>query len=122
MDEVTFNSYVLEALDELPEEFKQQLHNVEFLVEDEPDSDQRMQLKLRNTDSLYGLYTGVPQTIPGEERATMPDRITLFRLPIVHSHETEAGVKQQIKDTLYHEIGHYFGIDEAKLRKLQRDQ
>lgn len=120
MDEATFQAYVMEALDELPEEFKNQLHNVEFIVEDEPNPKQRMELKLRRNDSLYGLYSGVPQTVPGEDRAMMPDRITLFRLPIIHSHETEEGIRQQIRDTLYHEIGHYFGIGEEKLRKLQR--
>jgi predicted Zn-dependent protease with MMP-like domain len=57
--------------------------------------------------------------VPGEDRATLPDRIYLFRLPIIESCASEEAVREQVRDTLYHEIGHYFGIDEARLRRLQ---
>lgn len=120
MDEARFRQYVSEVLEELPDEFKQKLKNVEFIIEEEPNDLQRQELHLRKYDSLYGLYTGVPQTVPGEDRATMPDRITLFRLPIIHSHDSEEGIKQQIKNTVHHEIGHYFGIDETTLRSIQK--
>lgn len=118
MDEHTFQKHILDALEELPDHFRDQLTNVEILVQDEPNAEQRQELHLRKYDSLYGLFTGVPQTTPGEDRATVPDRITLFRLPIIQSHETEEGIIQQIKNTLYHEIGHYFGIDEKRLHEL----
>lgn len=119
IDEATFRSFVDEAFLELPEQFKKDLKNVEILVVDEPDDDQVRTLRLRKYDRLFGLYTGVPQTVPGEDRATLPDRIFLFRLPITRSFDTEEDVRQQVKDTLYHEIGHYFGIDEVRLRKIQ---
>ena len=119
MSEETFRRHVDEAFAALPEEFQQKLTNVEIMVVDEPDDEQVRTLRLRRYDRLYGLYSGVPQTVPGEERATMPDRIYLFRLPIISSHDTEEAIIQQIRDTLYHEIGHYFGIDEKRLRQLQ---
>jgi predicted Zn-dependent protease with MMP-like domain len=119
MDEMTFRAHVNEAFDSLPDEFKSQLKNVEITVEDEPSEEQRNVLKLRRHSLLYGLYSGVPQIVPGEERANLPDRITIFRIPILIANQTEEDIIQQIRDTLYHEIGHYFGLDEAKLRKLQ---
>jgi predicted Zn-dependent protease with MMP-like domain len=120
MDEATFRLHVNKAFDAIPLEFKKDLKNVEITIEDEPSDDQRSVLKLRRNSLLFGLFSGVPQTVPGEERATLPDRITIFRLPILAAYHTEEDIIKQIKSTLYHEIGHYFGIDEARLRKLQR--
>ena len=120
MDEAQFRQAVDEALAELPGEFKRQLRNVEILVEDEPSEEQRVTLNLRSHNRLFGLYTGVPQTVPGEEKAVFPDRITLFRLAIIEAYDTEEGIKEQIRETLYHEIGHFFGIDEPRLRQLRR--
>ena len=120
MDQTQFRLAVDQALEELPEEFKSQLKNVEITIEDEPTEEQRTSLNLRSHNRLFGLYTGVPQTVPGEEKAVLPDRITLFRLAIVEAYDTEEGIKEQIRETLYHEIGHFFGIDEARLRQLRR--
>jgi predicted Zn-dependent protease with MMP-like domain len=120
ISEEMFREFVNEAYEELPDQFKKDLKNVEIIVQDMPDQEQTETLRLRRYDRLFGLYTGVPQTVPGEDRATLPDRVYLFRLPIIRSFDTEDEVRQQVKDTLYHEIGHYFGIEEAKLRKLQR--
>src|SRR5688572_24742554 len=119
MDEVTFRKHLEDVLNDLPKEFQEKLENVEILVADEPDAEQREELHLRKYDRLFGLFTGVPQTVAGEDRATLPDRITLFRLPIIESYDTEEAIIRQIRDTLHHEIGHYFGIEEDKLRKLQ---
>ncbi len=119
MDEQTFRTHVMQALDDLPEQFKKDLKNVEITIEDEPNEEQVRTLRLRKYDRLYGLYSGVPQTVPGEEHATMPDKITIFRLPILESHETEDEIVRQIRDTLYHEIGHYFGMSESRLRQIQ---
>lgn len=120
MDEAQFRLAVDEALAQLPKEFQSQLKNVEILIEDEPTEEQRSSVQLRSHNRLFGLYTGVPQTIPGEEKALLPDRITLFRLAIVEAYDTEEGIKEQIRETLYHEIGHFFGIDEKRLRELRR--
>ena len=121
MDEMVFRHHVDKALDDLPDEFKSQLKNLEIMVVDEPNEDQVQTLRLRKYDRLFGLYTGIPQIEAGEEFAPLPDRIYLFRLPIIEAYETEEEIIQQIRDTLYHEIGHFFGIEEGRLRKLMRD-
>ncbi len=87
------------------------------MVEDLPTEEQRIKLRLSKFASLYGLYEGVPQNIPGEEKAVLPDKITIFRLPILNRHETEEAVIEQIRSTLLHEIGHYFGMSEEQLKK-----
>lgn len=120
MDEAQFRSVVDEALAELPEEFTTQFKNVGIIIEDEPSEEQRRILRLRKHDRLLGMYSGVPQTVPGEEKAFLPDRIFLFRLPIIEASETVEEMKEQIKDTLYHEVGHYFGMSEKRLRELGR--
>jgi len=120
MDEAQFRLAVDEALAELPEEFKSQLKNVEITIEDEPTDEQRETLNLRSHNRLFGLYTGIPQTVPGEDKAVLPDRIVLFRRAITEAYDTPEGIKEQIKETLYHEIGHFFGLDESRLRQLRR--
>lgn len=107
------------TLETLPTEFKNNLKNVEIVVEDAPSDEQRMKLRLSPYSSLYGLFEGVPQNIPGEDKAFLPDKITIFRLPILERYGSEEDVNEQIKSTLYHEIGHYFGMSEDQLKKFK---
>lgn len=99
---------VADALDAVPEEFAQRLENVAFMVEEDSDSGR-----------LLGLYTGIPLTRRGDHySAVLPDRITLFRSAICRSCRTEDEVREQVSATVLHEIGHYFGMSDARLREL----
>lgn len=120
MNEGRFKEHVTEILDTLPKEILGKIGNVEIIVEDEPTPEQLKKLKLSPHVNLYGLYEGVPQDKPGEDRAFFPDKITLFRLPILSSGVTEEEIKEQIRDTLFHEIGHYFGMTEEELRRIPK--
>ena len=111
MFEVTeerFEELVSEALDSLPPEFASRIDNVGFTVED------------GTRDSpLLGLYEGIPLTKRTVAYAGVaPDRITVFRLPILARSSSEAEVREQVRRTVLHEVGHYFGIGDQRLREL----
>jgi predicted Zn-dependent protease with MMP-like domain len=104
------------ALEALPEEYADRLENVDFVVARAPSRRERARLGLRG-GSLYGLYEGIPLTRrdTSYDRA-MPDRITVYWGPLVRDFPDEASLAEQVRKTVYHEIGHYFGLDEEDLR------
>lgn len=104
-----FEELVADALDEIPEALGRMMDNVWVTVEDLP------------TDAgLLGLYNGVPLTErdSGYAGMVMPDRITLYRIPICAMCRTEAQVVEVVKDTVIHEVAHHFGIDDDRLDEL----
>jgi len=111
---------VVEAIDNLPLEFRNKLENVDVVVEDWPTSGQLKKVRLSHRSQLLGLYEGVPQTNRGRGYGLVPpDKISIFRKPIegqCHSNE-EIGAK--ITEVVCHEIAHHFGIDEKTLRSIE---
>jgi predicted Zn-dependent protease with MMP-like domain len=108
--EARFQELVADALDSLPEELGQLMDNVWVTVEDD------------SPEGLLGLYDGVPLT----ERDSyggmvLPDRITIFRLPICEECETDEDVVEMVRDTVIHEVAHHFGIDDDRLEELGWD-
>lgn len=109
-----FEQLAAEALDELPGWVHERLENVEVVVEDEPPPGQ----------SLLGLYEGIPLTRRGEHYTwALPDRITLYQGPIEQAARMagERALKRVIADTVIHEVAHFFGITDERLRELGRD-
>ena len=94
------------ALAALPEEFRSRLENVAVLIEDEPSEDM--------PDTL-GLYEGVPLTERSLDSITLPDRITLFKGPIERAGRTEEEIEAEVRLTVLHEVGHFFGLEEAQM-------
>ena len=114
-----FEKIVEEALNELPEELSQKIENIDILVEDRPTPEIQKQMKV-SKDGLLGLYSGVPfnHRSPTSYANVLPDRIYLFKKnleAICHSSEE---LKEQIQRTILHEIGHYFGLSDKRLREL----
>ncbi|GAA1915338.1 metallopeptidase family protein [Nocardioides lentus] len=110
MDREPFELLVTAALDEIPVELTSQLDNVVVLVEDEPPADE---------PGLLGLYDGVALT----ERdtaygAVLPDRIFVYRRPLLEMCADEAELVEQVRITVVHEIAHHFGIDDDRLHEL----
>jgi predicted Zn-dependent protease with MMP-like domain len=104
-----------DALDELPPEYAEQIANVEFIVKRAPTRQERQRLRLRG--HLYGLYEGVPLTRRDSSYdKVMPDRITLYWGTLVRDFPRQEELAEQVRKTVYHEIGHYFGLEEADLR------
>jgi predicted Zn-dependent protease with MMP-like domain len=111
-----FRELVAEALDRFPNEFAQYLDNVEVVVEDLPSPEVQCQFQRSPHQLLLGLYHGVPLTDRSVLSMHMPDIIYLYRRNIEAVCRSEAEVRKQIRDTVLHEIGHHFGMDEDQLR------
>ena len=113
MNRKDFETVVGRALEELPEEFKNGLDNIEIVIEDLPKNSKASKIL------LVWLYQGVPLEKRGHYYAgALPDKITLFQRNIEAICKNEAEMIDQIKRTLLHEIGHYFGMTDKKLRGL----
>jgi predicted Zn-dependent protease with MMP-like domain len=108
------------VLDELPEEFRDQLHNVEIVVQKRPSKHQLAEMDLDSHEEvLYGLYEGVP--LPDRsalDPPILPDKITLFSEPLLTDFPDADELREQIRLTVIHEIGHYFGLDDDEIEKL----
>lgn len=104
-----FEDLVAEALDGLPEGLGERMDNVAVFVEDRP-----------RQRGLLGLYHGVPLTERdgGYAGMVMPDRITIYREPILELCGSEAEVVHQVRVTVVHEVAHHFGIDDDRLHEL----
>jgi predicted Zn-dependent protease with MMP-like domain len=108
VDPDKFEEMVATAVDGLPEEFGKLMRNVAVTVENGP-----------GPRGLLGLYQGVPITRRTTQYAgVLPDRITIYRLAICAICDTEDEVRDQVRRTVIHEVGHYFGISDERLREL----
>jgi predicted Zn-dependent protease with MMP-like domain len=108
-----FEALVAKALDELPEEFARLLDNVTVAVEEEPSAEDLAALDLDpEVDELFGLYQGIPLSQRDLFYGGLPDRVTLYRGPILRACATRREVLREVRDTVVHELGHHFGLDE----------
>ena len=103
-----FDDRVARAVASLPPELREALQNIEISVEDEHPDD----------PDIFGLYEGVPLPERGDWAGALPDRIRIFRLPLVESFPGPAELEEEIRVTVLHELAHYFGIDEDRLDEL----
>lgn len=120
MDRQDFEKLVEDALENLPEEFARKMENVEIVIEDEPTREQKWELHLPPHATLFGLYKGIPKISRGSGYTfVLPDKITIFQKSIEDFFHTPEDIKQQVRKTVLHEIGHHFGMDEETLRKTK---
>ena len=105
---MTFEDHVRAAIDSLPPEVAAALRNVAIVVHDE------------NADEpdLFGLYEGIPLPERGDDAGSLPDTITIYRLPLEADFSDPNELQREIRITVLHEIGHYFGLDEERLAEL----
>ena len=108
-----------EAYDRAPSKLKEALEGVDIVVEEWPSGDD-LQLLDDESGTLFGLYTGVPLTMRegGLGASGTPERITIYRQPILRNCSTRAQAEKEIRITLWHELGHYLGMDEQDLERL----
>lgn len=120
MNEKRFLELVEEAMSSIPKEFEQYLENIEVSVEQYPSLELLKKMGLSSTDELYGVYIGVPYTKRRKSWSPLlPDSIVIFQGPIERRcGGDEVKMREQILRTVIHEIGHYFGISEERLREL----
>ena len=120
MDRERFEKLVLGGIEAIPEKFLEKLDNVDIVIENEPTDVQIKKLKLGRNSKLFGLYEGVPQTRSGHYSWVLPDKITIFQKPIEEVAFNDEQIKEIVKNTVWHEIAHHFGMDEERVRKAER--
>ena len=117
-----FSKLIANCLDELPEKYVRGLKNVLITYEDEPTEEQRRKQKLLPYQTLYGLYEGVPLTKRNAGyQFVLPDRITIFKQPLLRSSENGEELKAAVKHTLWHEIAHFYGLDHDMIGDIEDD-
>jgi predicted Zn-dependent protease with MMP-like domain len=103
-----FEDVVRAALDELPSDLARALENVAVVVEDENPED----------PDLFGLYHGVPLPERGDASGLLPDKISIYRIPLQESFDDPEELREEIRITVLHELAHYFGLDEERIAEL----
>jgi predicted Zn-dependent protease with MMP-like domain len=119
VDRVTFEEFVAEALDSLPEELARRLDNVDVVVQDWASQETLRQAGVDNPMQLLGFYHGIPLT----ERThsyylVLPDKISIYRQPILAQCRTREQVRALVQRVVRHEIAHHFGIDDHRLSEI----
>lgn len=122
MDIITdehFQELIDKAFDSLPKVHRDRVRNVAILIADVPSLEQRRELQLRNDQTLLGLYQGIPLSQRQGQMTTLPDRITLFKIPLLMQADDETELLEAIRHTLWHEIAHYYGLNHTEIYKLE---
>jgi predicted Zn-dependent protease with MMP-like domain len=109
------------ALEAIPEPFASALDEVAIVIADEPTPEQLRENDVPDDETLYGLYEGVPRTEWGADWAVVPNRITLFRLPLEADFADPDDLADEVWVTVVHELAHHLGIDDARLDELGVD-
>jgi predicted Zn-dependent protease with MMP-like domain len=116
-----FEELVERALDTIPEPFARALDEVAIVIDEEPTPMQLREAGLGPQEGLYGLYEGVPRTEYGADWAYVPNKITLFRAPLVEDFPDPDELEHEVWVTVIHELAHHLGIDEGRLHELGVD-
>ncbi|HEX3932337.1 MAG TPA: metallopeptidase family protein [Nocardioides sp.] len=109
LDRADFEALVERALDEIPDEIAALVHNVVVLVEDDPPPAE---------PDLLGVYEGVSLTERAADHTGLPDRITIFRRPLLAMCRDAEELVREVRVTVVHEVAHHFGLDDARLHEL----
>lgn len=114
-----FEKFLGGAIDAIPKPYSDHLQNVAFILEDEPTPEQRLKLNLYPNETLFGLYEGVPLPQRGGVLKILPDKITIFKNPLLAASPDEPALKQNIGRTVWHEVAHYYGLDHRRIHELE---
>lgn len=124
MDDAAFAQLVQEGVDRIPEPFRHKIDNVAFIIEDEPSEQQKQEMHIDRQHMLLGLYQGISQIRRGDMyNGALPDKITIFKNPILQVAGGDPDlVRQQVYDTVWHELGHHFGLSEKEVRAREAER
>ena len=116
-----FEKLVQDGIEAIPEKFLKRLSNIDIVIEDEPTPYQLEKLNTRREQGLMilGLYEGVPQTNRCCYGQALPDKITIFKNSIERMARSEEEIRKIVKNTVWHEIAHHFGMDEEGIREIE---
>lgn len=120
MSDKDFDAMISRAMDDLPQEYIRNLENVAITYADEPTIDQLHKQGIRENELLLGLYEGIPLTERGAGyNLVLPDKITIFKNPILTLSLDGEDLFQRVKRTLWHEIAHHYGLDHDRIHELE---
>ncbi|HEV8641214.1 MAG TPA: metallopeptidase family protein [Methylomirabilota bacterium] len=118
-----FEALVERALRRLPRKFKDKLANVAIVVEDWADDETLRDVGIEPPDTLYGLYRGVDLTRRDSAYGNvLPDTITIYQGPIEEDCADHEEMGELVRETVIHEIGHYFGLDDETMHRIEEDE
>ncbi len=121
MTQEEFEKLVSEGIDSIDERFLAMLKNLEIVIEDDPTPSQIQKLRLRGA-FLFGLYEGIPLTKRESYGQVLPDKITIFKNQIEKFYSNPEDIKKAVKNTVWHEIAHHFGMDEKQVRQAEKNR
>ncbi len=115
-----FEETVVSALKKLPKFIREKMKNVDVVMEDQAPRDLLSEMGIHSYSELLGLYQGIPLDRRGFYYGNvLPDKITLFQIPIESICRTKEEVKEKIREVVIHEVGHYFGLSDERLEELE---
>jgi predicted Zn-dependent protease with MMP-like domain len=118
MEKDKFEEIILDTLKNLPDKFKNKIKNLSIVIEENDMSQVSENNKDVRTKYTLGLYQGLPATLKAGRINILPDKITIYKKPLEEISRNDRELEKNIKKVILHELGHYFGLDEKKLRKL----
>ena len=120
MNRARFEALVEKALRRLPKPFKDKIKNVAVVVEDWADDETLAEMGIEPPDTLYGLYRGVDLTRRDSGYGNvLPDTVTIYQGPIEEDCDSEEEMAELVRDTVVHELGHYFGLDDDTMHRIE---
>ena len=115
-----FEALVERGLRRLPRKFRDKLANIAVVVEDWPDDETLADLGIEPPDTLYGLYRGVDLTHRDSGYSNvLPDTVTIYQGPIEEDCADEEEMAELVRETVIHELGHYFGLDDETMERIE---
>lgn len=121
LSEHEFTKLVDEGLKLIPADIRRLMDNIQIVIEDAPSDELLDDMGVPGDETLYGLYEGVPLTERTTEYSAFPDRVTIYRLPLLEDFDDPGELRREIARTVIHEIAHHFGIDDDRLAELGWD-
>ena len=119
LDDYAFQSLINSAVASLPQSHIDALKNVAIVYADQPTEEQRQQLKLHDDETLFGLYEGVPLPQRNGQTAPLPDKITIFKQPLLMASASADDMREKVRHTVWHEVAHYYGLNHDQIRELE---
>jgi predicted Zn-dependent protease with MMP-like domain len=119
MDDEEFEKIVAEGIDSVPGEFLEKLDNVAITIQDNPTYYQVRKIDLSHGFLLFGLYEGVALDRRGNYTGVLPDKITIFKNPMLAVARSREDLVEMVRNTVWHEIAHHFGFDEREVRAAE---
>lgn len=120
ISDADFEKLIASAMDAIPEQYARTMKNVGITWDHQPNIAQREKLRLRGDQQLFGLYEGIPLTKRRNNyNLVLPDKITIFKHPMVDMFASLDQLTNQVRQTLWHEVAHHFGLDHDRIDELQ---